>query len=283
MITRYFQTGLAAFSLLSITSLSAPVQACDYRIPARGSMPQIMTPNGYGSLKDVPTVMAPPSGNCYLRGDIGYSISGEPKTYFYSEIGMGYPSGELVEADRESGWLAEVGVGCGADILGRGAIGYGLRFDTTFGVRQDWDVTGGVPGKTAYETATASVTSYTQMFNFYKDFGMTGRVTPYVGAGIGFAYHDMDHVDVNHDGITYSVEGDADLAFAWSLMAGISVQVSSNVKLDFGYRYIDMGRAESGTEIVSIYGALPEDPYLSVDDLTAHELKVGMRYSFGGR
>jgi opacity protein-like surface antigen len=61
-------------------------------------------------------------------------------------------------------------------------------------------------------------------------------------------------------------------------MAGVGWQVSERVTLDFGYRYLDMGKAESG----HIDNAGFWNPKVRLDDLTAHEFKVGLRFAFGG-
>ena len=68
-------------------------------------------------------------------------------------------------------------------------------------------------------------------------------------------------------------------ALAWSLMAGAGFQLSERVILDLGYRFIDMGKAQSGTSDSS---GFTNNPPVRVDDLTAHELKVGLRFHFGG-
>jgi len=63
-----------------------------------------------------------------------------------------------------------------------------------------------------------------------------------------------------------------------SLMAGVGWQVTDRVTLDLGYRYLDMGKAESG----HIDTAGFWNPKVRLDDLTAHELKFGLRFAFGG-
>ncbi len=61
-------------------------------------------------------------------------------------------------------------------------------------------------------------------------------------------------------------------------MAGLGWQVSERAVLDFGYRYIDMGKAESGI----IDNAGFTNPKVRIDELAAHEFKIGLRYYFGG-
>jgi opacity protein-like surface antigen len=63
------------------------------------------------------------------------------------------------------------------------------------------------------------------------------------------------------------------------VMAGAGFQLSERVILDLGYRFIDMGKAQSGTADTS---GFTNNPPVRVDDLTAHEFKVGLRLHFGG-
>ena len=117
------------------------------------------------------------------------------------------------------------------------------------------------------------------MFNGYYDLGRFDRFVPYVGAGVGLAYNKMDEVYfTGNPALTNRIEGDSRWSLAWSLMAGVGVQVTERVTLDFGYRYLDMGKAESGT--LDNLGFT--NPKVRVDDLAAHEFKIGLRFAFGG-
>ena len=62
-------------------------------------------------------------------------------------------------------------------------------------------------------------------------------------------------------------------------MAGAGFQISKRVVLDLGYRFIDLGKAESGRGDTSGFA---NNPPLQINDLTAHEFKVGLRFHFGG-
>ena len=123
-----------------------------------------------------------------------------------------------------------------------------------------------------------SIQTYTLMLNAYKDFGNFGGFVPYVGAGIGVAYHDVDEVYFTENpNLTNRIAGNGDLSFAWALMAGVGYQISERAILDLGYRYIDMGSAESGR--VDTAGFV--NPAVKIDDIDAHEFKIGLRYHFG--
>ncbi len=120
------------------------------------------------------------------------------------------------------------------------------------------------------------------MVNLYYDLGNMGGFVPYVGAGLGLAYHQMaDYTFPDWAAATavgYAVRGDNDLSFAWSVMAGGGWQVSDRAILDFGYRYIDFGRAWTARNDTTGFAQVTR---LHAEDLGAHEFKVGLRYHFG--
>jgi opacity protein-like surface antigen len=125
----------------------------------------------------------------------------------------------------------------------------------------------------------ANLRTYTFMLHAYKDFGNFGGFIPYVGAGIGAAYHQLGDVSfTGNPNLVNRIRGDNDLAFAWSLMAGVGYQISDKAILDVGYRYIDLGRINSQRSDSAGF----VNPQINFDDLTAHEVKVGLRYHFGG-
>ena len=83
------------------------------------------------------------------------------------------------------------------------------------------------------------------MVNAYYDIGHWGSFVPSVGAGVGVARNEMD-------GVIFSSSpnaqfGDTNWSLAWSVMAGAGFQLTERVILDLGYRFLDVGKAQSGT------------------------------------
>ncbi|MDX2155199.1 MAG: outer membrane beta-barrel protein [Hyphomicrobiaceae bacterium] len=232
-----------------------------------------------GSLKDgyAPVHQAAPSiaGPCYLRGDVGYSWSGDPTANY---VGNGTDP-KVHGASLDNGAVWEAGIGCGSGSRG-------LRGDITVGFRTDRDFKGDVdiiipnvgpidpPIKTTLDT-------YTVMLNGYYDLGNYRGFVPYVGAGVGIAMHRMGYVQIDHPASPNPQDGDTRAEFAWALMAGVGYQVTSNAILDIGYRYIDMGSAHSSRTDMFAQQFAAWNPKLVVDDIDAHEFKVGLRYHFG--
>ncbi|MEQ1698314.1 MAG: acyloxyacyl hydrolase [Hyphomicrobiaceae bacterium] len=273
--------GVASAALILAVNVPVSAQAADLG-GARGSM------KDYGPM---PVIQQGASGPCYFRADVGYSWSNDPtikwpvnNDAFNLANGTTYANGDAVSnATRENGMLAEAGVGCGW------GGSRGVRVEAMFGYRGERKIDGepvfyaGVPTDpiptTTEDPLHTSVRTTTFMLNAYKDLGNFGGFTPYLGAGIGAAYHKLDDVYfTGNANLTNRIHGDNDLAFAWSLMAGVGYQISDRATLDVGYRYIDMGKISSQRSDTG--GGV--NPAVHFDDLTAHEVKVGLRYNFGG-
>ncbi len=249
--------GLATAALTTAVCLAAPAFAADLY---------------GGSVKDVPVVMASP-GHCYFRGDVGYSWSRNPDVKFtQTDPVTSVFLTEAASASMDDAWLVGGGLGCSAGPRG-------LRGELMLDWRGDRDVRGTLAAPSGAAFAT-SVQSLTLMFNAYYDLMQFGGFTPYVGAGVGVAHNDLGSVTFTGDPtLSNTLNGADKWSLAWSLMAGVGYQISQRVTLDLGYRYIDMGDVRSSRVDSSGFNG---NPPLRVDDLTAHEFKVGLRFAFGG-
>lgn len=290
-MTNVLKSGLASAAVALAAALSTPAVAADLG----------------GSLKDtyrpLPKIQPASAGPCYFRADVGGSVSRGPDMDWpvYNEVFTGdadadgfvgedevwyrFEGSEVQEVSMDNTWLAEVGAGCGSGSRG-------LRAEVMFGFRGERDVWGippiytgtrigdpvGTPPPDVDDPIHTSIKSYTLMFNAYYDLGQYRGFVPYVGAGVGAAYHMVDEVYFTQNPyLTNRIEGDKELSFAWSLMAGVAYQVSDRAILDFGYKYIDMGGANSGR----VDNAGFVNPRVDIDNIAAHEFKVGLRYHFG--
>ncbi|MFT7576198.1 MAG: opacity protein-like surface antigen [Alphaproteobacteria bacterium] len=241
-----------------------------------------------GSMKDAPRVQY--SGGvsrCYIRGDVGYSVSGGPSAEMDSP---NYATVDMSNMDMGNAWMGEIGAGCGSGSRG-------FRADLTLGYRGERDIDGNKPavatpapvsGVHFPATLSSKVSTLTAMANFYYDFGKVRGFVPYVGAGIGVARHKLSSVSFDFAGFaaTNPVEtigGSTQTNFAWSLMAGAAYQISDRAVLDFGYRYIDMGDVSTRGNICNTCVVGGSQDRLNIDDITAHEFKVGLRIHFSGR
>lgn len=128
------------------------------------------------------------------------------------------------------------------------------------------------------------------MFNVYKDFNfdIAGRITPYIGGGIGFAKvrGDFDNID-DQPAITDAALASAtppvgfrigvsndDYVTAFQGLVGLSFEVAENLSVDLGYRYLQTGEydfeAYVNNEPVEVTGVY-----------SVQETTIGLRWDFG--
>lgn len=256
------KAGLASVALAAVACFT-PVSAADLG-------------GGYqrgGSIKDSPSYShapAGPVGPCYFRADTGYSWSRDPDAQWVGNVDP-----KVAAPSLDNGWFGEAGLGC--------AMGSrGFRADMMLGMRQTKDFHGDVnvfvPNQPPIDPLLKTeIKSYTMMFNAYHDLGKMGGFVPYVGAGLGWAYHKMGEVTIDNVNTPNRILAEDKLSFAWALMAGVGYQISDRAILDVGYRFIDLGlaRGSHGDNTLSW------NPRLEIDDMRSHEIKVGLRYHFG--
>jgi opacity protein-like surface antigen len=214
-------------------------------------------------------------GQCYLRADTGYSwVTNDDATaqqYFVT--------GPVTEVKFDGTWFVEAGLGC--SWLRQAAVGSikdeavvvtttGIRGDVTVGYRGRRNFHGVPPNPQLPEDPIfTGVSTVTLMGNAYYDFARFRGITPYIGVGLGVAFHDADHVTF-HDANVTTLPRHRQTEFAWALMAGFSADVGSGVVFDLGYRYIDLG---------SVTSAVPSIGHsLEIGDLSSHEVRVGLRF-----
>ena len=102
------------------------------------------------------------------------------------------------------------------------------------------------------------------LVNAYLDLGTWWCVTPFVGVGVGQAYHKISALtDVGlglaPGGFPLSVLGYADKDYtkwnmAWAAHAGLAYNVTNNFKVEFAYRYLNMGSAQTAEINCAVVG-----------------------------
>ena len=254
-MTKTLKVGIVAAALVATTSLANAGGIVEYE-PDYSSAKD----GGYVSMKDAGPA---PSRRCYLRADVGHSWSEEPEIGYANTLGIGFN-----DRSYDDAWLAQFGAGC--------ELGHGFRGEILATFRGDNDLHV-VPAPAApNDPIDTEVNSNSLMLNVYYDIANYRGFTPYVGAGIGFAHHDVENVIFSNAGALGNNPqfGDENYEFAWNVMAGVEKQISPNLSVDVGYRYIDMGDTKSkGLDNTGFV-----NPPVEIDDLTAHEVTVGVRY-----
>jgi opacity protein-like surface antigen len=124
----------------------------------------------------------------------------------------------------------------------------------------------------------ADVKSLALMVNVYGDLPLAA-LTPYVGAGLGVAKNEIGTISLEDGaGSTGTAPGGTKTGLALAFMAGAGIPLGG-LTLDVGYRFIDLGKIESGTGDFTIGGVVLTPPYAGVTGkLRAHELTVGLRF-----
>ncbi len=191
--------------------------------------------------------------NWYLRGDVGYRANTTPDASYVGACGVCAYNDEKLD----DGWM--VGVGAG------------YKFNPWFRA----DVTTSYSPDTAFDAPFylehGDISSWTVMANAYVDLGTWKRITPYVGAGIGGAYNTLSNYQNDLLPNDFFEESSSKWNLAWAVMAGVSYDMTPNLAVDVGYRYLHLGEVDAH----DTWG-LGES--IQIKDLNAHEARVGIRY-----
>ncbi len=191
----------------------------------------------------------------------------ESESCFYASVGGSYITHERPRVYKNTAVLPlglnatgenfndtgsiDAGIGC------RVVDGLRIEFNGTYRFETDLTGTNGLD---------AEYSNFTGMFNAWWDIANIGGFKPYIGGGVGFSVHHTDStLPLGSDGSR------TDTTMAWQLGAGVGIDVTDNLTVDIGYRFTDLGVAQSA-------GPTP----FYIDDNYSHEFRIGLRYDFNG-
>ncbi len=228
-------------------------------------------------------------GGWYLRGDIGVSHQDMKRL---TNVDLDAP---VINAGNRIDFLKQTFDP--AAIIG---VGVGYKFNNWLRA----DVTGEYRAASKYSATerilqpdgsiapngvnyfTAKKTEFVGLFNTYLDLGTWGGMTPYIGAGIGFASVRISNFrDVNlapGNGTIAAAPTGTRTNFAWALHAGFGYEISENLLMDVGYRYINLGRGQTGGPPRCITPCPPptsQTPWV-FNHIHSHDLRIGLRWMF---
>ncbi len=268
---------LKTLTLAGMMALGASAASAADFLPAPQPVPELKGTIGHG---------------WYLRADIGVGSQSAEKYYQQQVIENG---GIFFNNTSESAFF--------------GGIGFGYRFNNWLRFDLTGEYRGGGTFSTnertyrsfdgTYQTNTykGNLSSLVTLFNAYVDLGTWKCLTPYLGAGIGVASNRVTGLtdqgviqgqwlqpstgDVLVDWTpTLGTAGTGTSNnLAWALMAGIGYEVSSNLTIEAGYRYLNLGDARSGNIVNSLTGEMYSP--LKAKNIDSHDFRVGMRWNFG--
>jgi len=221
------------------------------------------------------------SSGVYLRGDIGVGVQSVGRYYQQDVAQFG---GTFFGKTDNAAFFAGLGIGY--------RFNNWLRFDVTSEYRGAGQI--GVndfiynPFNNGFQSNTykGNLTSLVTLFNGYFDLGTWNCLTPYIGAGIGFTQNrisglsDQGALVGDFTGATLNTAGSGTTSgLAWALMAGLGYEVNKNLTLEVGYRYLNLGDAQSG-RLVNAFTGQVQAP-LKARDIDSHDFRIGMRWNFG--
>lgn len=226
-------------------------------------------------------------GGWYLRGDVGVGMTDYDRTQV-TTLTPGFPTTGYIARQKQLNDQVFFGAGLGYEFSSW------LRFDATgeYRTKSSWryleqDTNFG-PGN--FNLTTGHMSSAVGLANAYVDLGTWYGFSPFIGGGVGVAYHMFKGVtDLGQGGyvggIGYAGEKDT-TSLAWALHAGIGYMISPSVKLELAYRYLNMGDAKAGTVVCQGGAATCGTPALQtaykLRDIESHDFKLGMRWVLGG-
>jgi opacity protein-like surface antigen len=233
------------------------------------------------------------SGGWYLRGDIGVGLQ---RFQDFQFVQTNVASGAVWPAT----WNIDV-----KDIKNTFFIGGGVGYQWNNWFRVD------VTGEWRADVKFKAVGSYVNfpnpqlgrafdfydgdhsaavvLANFYIDLGTWWCLTPFIGAGIGGAYHrtsSLTDIGINTDGLGASAAGFArddhtQWNVAWALHAGLAYNVTNNFKVEFAYRYLNMGDVNTAEVLCGATGCgTGQGPraFYTLTNFTSQDFKIGMRW-----
>jgi opacity protein-like surface antigen len=261
-----------------------------------GAAAFVMIPGAFAA--DLPP-LAPPAmpvvapqefaSGWYLRGDVG--------------VGMQqFDSFDFTQTNSAFVWPASWRIDQ-KDIKDTAFIGAGIGYQWNSWLRMDFtgeyrtsskfkavgSYTEFCPGGRCFDLYDGDHQASVFLANVYADLGTWWCLTPFVGAGVGAARHNISAVhDIGliSDGTSAFGLADQDnvsWTLAWAVHAGVGYKVSNNLTLEIAYRYLNMGDPETAIVNCSAagcgVGGGPQAFY-TLSDFTSHDFKLGMRWMF---
>jgi opacity protein-like surface antigen len=248
---------------------------------------------------DLPPPLPPPvyrapvaveTGGWYLRGDVGVGMQWFKEFQFnQTNIASGavWPASWRID-QKDIKDTAFVGFG----------IGYSwnnwLRFDFTGEYRMDvkfkalGSFTEFCPGGgRCFDAYDGDHQASVFLVNAYLDLGTWWCVTPFVGFGAGWAYHktaaltDLGTAGGGNVPFGHTLVDNSHWNFAWAAHAGLAYSVTNNFKVEFAYRYLNMGDVKTSEVLCGASGCgTGSGPraFYTLTNFDSHDLKIGFRW-----
>ncbi len=228
------------------------------------------------------------TGGWYLRGDIGIGVQIFSEFDFtQTNAGFAWPSNwQIVQKDIQDTAIFGLGVGY--------VVNNWLRVDVTGEYRTEaaFKATGSYSGAanfcnsgvgTCFDVNTGNISSSVFMANAYVDLGTWWCLTPFIGAGVGGAYNritgvqDNGIIPVGSGGFGYTQNDASAWTLAWNVQAGLTYNVNNNLKIDFSWRWLNLGSPQTAIDQCQNTAACPYAFY-TLRDMTSQDFRIGFRW-----
>jgi opacity protein-like surface antigen len=223
---------------------------------------------GWARAADLPPAPSLPSpsppeaefGGWYLRGDVGVGVNSTAPQFEAAPdpIAAGVATQAFNHTTRSPFGMIDFGTGYQFNSWFRAdaTLEYraGANLQSLYTLNDPAFPSYGGPAQYA-DFYRADVASIVGLVNGYATLGTWYGLTPFLGAGVGvadnkvsgFTDEGLGYADYTSLGPTggYFANGSR-TSFAWALMAGVDFDVSANLKLELGYRYLNYGSITTG-------------------------------------
>lgn len=163
----------------------------------------------------------------------------------------------------DPGWLV-------SGFAGYNFVSYpGLRGELELGYLSDSVLTQQVHGTGTFKNGNASGDAST-LFGFaslYYDLPFQQGIHPFIGAGLGFGNVSLNNYSTSATG---ALIDDSGTGFAYHLTGGVAFDITPNMDLEIGYRYM----ATTGVDLQA------KDGTSTSVDTADHVIFAGLRYKF---
>jgi opacity protein-like surface antigen len=244
----------------------------------------------------------------YLRGDVGVGVNANTPnlvnipdpiaTGLASHYFTGTPTQSFDNPTISAAANFDLGIGYQVNNWLRfdvtGEYRGGSEFQSLYVLNDAANINTGHPTQLA-DFYRGNISSWVGLVNGYVDIGTWYGVTPYVGAGVGFARNTLSGMtDQGIVSYTTTLGGVASgpsggyfsdgskFNFAWALMTGLDFNVTQNLKLELGYRFLDLGKFTSGgSDCLGTCGGGVANYVTSKNDLAYNDFRIGLRWMIG--
>jgi|AraplaDrversion2_2_1032049.scaffolds.fasta_scaffold66106_1 opacity protein-like surface antigen len=247
--------------------------------------PPVEAPEYTGTIAD--------ANGWYIRGDLGYNAAidmGKPSFRNYEKSTDSYESMKFDSARLDGNFNLAAGAGYQFSDY--------LRSDLTLDYfKADFEGQSTKNSRCSAAQLSSTKCSYSHtdsmaalglLANAYVDLGTVWGFTPYLGAGAGMTNVDWKGMTTSkrcsgencNNRMRYDdefSEGIESWRFTYALMAGVSYDVAPHTKLDFGYRYAQIGAGDMTdfSEADQQNGA--KNPKGKDKGFGRHEFRAGLR------